>query len=257
MSAMGDARCWLFVAAALVAGCNLPGAPNKADRPIPANQVMDFDVLYAARCAGCHGADGKLGPAPPLNDPIFLAIVPDAELLRVVREGRNVSSAQKTPMPGFVQNLGGTLTDAQVKVLAEGIKKRWQSSTTAPTQSSSLPAYVADKTAAGGNKEEGMRVFARACANCHGDDGKGQKNGKPLRPGAVNDPAFLALISDQELRRVIISGRPDLGMPSYADKSGRPDDFRGLTSAEIDHLVALLRHWRIAESSNGQMVSRE
>jgi mono/diheme cytochrome c family protein len=254
---MGDARCWLVALSALAAGCNLPGAPNKADRPIAANQVVDFNVLYAARCAGCHGADGKLGPAPPLNDPIFLAIVPDAELLRIVREGRNVSPAQKTPMPGFAQNLGGPLTDAQVKVLAEGIKKRWQNSTTTPTQPSSLPAYAADTAIGGGNKDEGARVFARACAGCHGDDGKGQKNGKPLRPGAVNDPAFLALISDQELRRVIISGRADLGMPSYAAKTGRPDDFRALTSAEIDHLIALLRQWRIGESSNGQMVSRE
>jgi mono/diheme cytochrome c family protein len=218
---------------------------------------MDFNVLYAARCGGCHGADGKLGPAPPLNDPIFLAIVPDAELLRVVREGRNVSPAQKTPMPAFAQNLGGPLTDAQVKVLAEGIKKRWQNSTTSQAQPSFLPAYFADKTAGGGNKEEGIRVFARACAGCHGDDGKGQKDGKPLRPGAVNDPAFLALISDQELRRVIISGRPDLGMPSYADKTGRAADFRALTSAEVDHLIALLRQWRIAESSNAQMASRD
>ena len=257
MSALGDARCWLVAVAAFAGGCNLPGAPNEVDRPVPANQIMDFNVLYAARCVGCHGVDGKLGPAPPLNDPIFLAIVPDAELLRVVREGRKVSSAQKTPMPGFAQDMGGPLTDAQVMVLAEGIKKRWQDSTTAPTQPPSLPAYLADQTTGGGNKEEGIRVFARACAGCHGDDGKGQKDGKPLRPGAVNDPAFLALISDQALRRVIITGRPDLGMPSYADKTGRPDDFHPLTSAEIDHLIALLRQWRIAESSNVQMASRD
>jgi mono/diheme cytochrome c family protein len=257
VSALGDPRCWLVGVAALMGGCSLSGVPQKADRPIPANQVVDFGVLYAARCAGCHGADGKLGPAPPLNDPIFLAIVPEAELLRVVREGRNVSPAQKTPMPGFAQHLGGPLTEAQVKVLAEGIKKRWQSSTTGPTQPSSLPAYFADKTTDRGNKEEGIRVFARACAGCHGDDGKGQKDGKPLRSGAVNDPAFLALISDQELRRVIISGRPDLGMPSYAEKIGRPDDFRALTSAEIDHLIALLKEWRIGESANKEMVSRD
>jgi mono/diheme cytochrome c family protein len=257
VSALGDARCWFIALAALTGGCNFPGAPNKADRPIPANQVLDFNTLYAARCAGCHGADGKIGPAPPLNDPIFLAIVPDAELLSVVREGRNVSPAQKTPMPGFAQKMGGPLTDAQVKVLAEGIKKRWQSSAMTPPQSSALPPYFADTPAGGGNKEEGTRVFARACAGCHGDDGKGQKDGKPLRPGAVNNSAFLALTSDQELRRLIISGRPDLGMPSYADKTGRPDDFRALTSAEIDHLISLLRGWRNGESSNKQMASRD
>jgi mono/diheme cytochrome c family protein len=257
VSALGDARCWTVAVAAFIGGCNFPGAPNKADRPVPANRVMDFDVLYAARCAGCHGTDGKLGPAPPINDAVFLAIVPDAELLRIVREGRNASPGQKTPMPGFAQTMGGPLTDAQVKVLAEGIKKRWQNSATTPLQSSSLPPYFAEKTSNGGDKEEGSRVFARACAGCHGEDGKGLKDGKPLRPGAVNDPAFLALISDQELRRLIISGRPDLGMPSYANKTGRPDDFRALTSAEIDHLIALFRGWRNGESSNKQMASRD
>ena len=46
--------------------------------------VMDFATLYATNCAACHGADGKLGPAPPLNDPLFRAIVPQ----RYRRTGR-------------------------------------------------------------------------------------------------------------------------------------------------------------------------
>ena len=57
----------------------------------------------------------------------------------------------------------------------------------------------------------------------------------------MHDPAFLALISDQELRRIIISGRPDLGMPSYAEKTGRPPDFRALTSAEAAACICLSR----------------
>src|SRR5262252_2083695 len=85
----------------LACGCDLPGQPRLADRPVPADQVADFDTLYKMHCAGCHGADGKLGPAPPLNDPLFLAIVPDDELLRVIREGRAVTARQKSPMPAF------------------------------------------------------------------------------------------------------------------------------------------------------------
>jgi cytochrome c oxidase cbb3-type subunit 3/ubiquinol-cytochrome c reductase cytochrome c subunit len=65
-----------------------------------------------------------------------------------------------------------------------------------------------------------------------------------LPGGAINNQAFLALISDQALRRTIITGRPDLGMPAYDGKAGRKPDFRALTSAEIDDLVALLRYWR-------------
>ncbi len=43
------------------------------------------------------------------------------------------------------------------------------------------------------------------------------------------------------LRRLIITGRPDLKMPDYAQTDGRDDDFRPLTSDEINDLVGYLR----------------
>jgi cytochrome c oxidase cbb3-type subunit 3 len=226
----------------LAAGCDLPGKPRYADRPKPADQVVDFRFLYKTRCAGCHGADGKLGPAPPLNDPIFLAIVPNADLLRVIREGRTVTPGQKSPMPAFARDRGGPLTGEQVKVLAEGIKKRW-----GPPASGSPPPYLSSTGGKGGDDKKGARVFARACAVCHGPQGRGEKDGRPLSGGAINRPAFLALISDQALRRIIITGRPDLGMPAY-NHADRPP----VTGAEIDDLVALLRSWRQGGSSSGQ-----
>src|SRR3972149_6699814 len=79
---------------AFTAGCEPPGKPDPAARPVMPDQVMDFDRLFASNCAGCHGAAGELGPAPPLNDPLFVAIVPDDVLVRVVRDGR-----PGTPMP--------------------------------------------------------------------------------------------------------------------------------------------------------------
>ena len=223
----------------LTAGCDLPGKPREADRPVPADQVKDFNVLFGARCAGCHGADGKLGPAPPLNDPLFLAIVPDVELLRVISEGRAVTAAQKSPMPAFARSRGGPLTDAQVKVLAEGIKKRWGPSASGDAP----PPYLSSAGGKGVNRDEGARVFARACADCHGQEGEGVEREGGLRR-KINDPAFLALISDKALRRIIITGRPDLGMPAYDSTRDRPADFRPLTSAQIDDLVALLASWR-------------
>jgi len=222
----------------LTGGCDLPGKPREADRPVPADQVRGFDALYGARCAGCHGADGQLGPAPPLNDPVFLAIVPDAELRHVIAEGRAVTDAQRSPMPGFARDRGGPLTGEQVQVLAEGIKKRW-----GPAASGEAPPqYLSPAGTKGGNRDEGARVFARACAGCHGRQGEGGEDDDG--PGAINEPAFLALISDKALRRIVITGRPDLGMPAYDGTDGRPDDFRPLTSAQIDDLVALLASWR-------------
>jgi len=262
-------RSWrlLPLLAALTAGCDLPGRPDPADRPVPADQVKDFGALYATHCAGCHGADGKLGPAPPLNDALFLAIVPDAELLRVITEGRTVTPAQKSPMPAFARERGGPLTAAQVKALAEGIKERWGAS---KPKAQSLPAYLAPPApvvARSGDRAitadhattgaataergataraktgEGARVFARACAGCHGSQGQGGKNGD-RQVGAINNQAFLALISDQAIRRYAITGRPDLGMPAFDGHNGRSAEFRPLSSAEIDDLVALLASWR-------------
>ena len=105
-----------------------------------------------------------MGPAPPLNDPLFLAMVPDAELLRVITEGRIVTPGQKSPMPAFAQDRGGALTGAQVKVLTDGIKERWGPPA---SPSGSVPAYLGPAAGGGGNKDEGARVFALACAGCH------------------------------------------------------------------------------------------
>src|ERR1700729_3929098 len=48
---------WL---ALFAAGCdaNFPGKPNPKDRPVPADKVISFEVLYGQNCAGCHGKDG-------------------------------------------------------------------------------------------------------------------------------------------------------------------------------------------------------
>jgi mono/diheme cytochrome c family protein len=224
----------------LVAGCNLPGKPDPANRPVPADQVEDFHTLYTTHCAGCHGADGRLGPAPPLNDPIFLAIVPEADLVQVITGGRAVTVTQATPMPAFSRSDGGPLTTAQVEVLAAGIKEHWKPR----AETRPLPAYRT--SANGGNRDQGLRVFARACAGCHGSNGQGADQ------GAINEPAFLALISDQALRRLVITGRPDLGMPAYDETIGRSPEFQPLTNEDINDLVALLASWRQTSPAESQ-----
>lgn len=232
----------------IAAGCNPPGKPNPANRPELPGQVLGFEQLFATNCAGCHGANGLLGPAPPLNDQLFVEIVSEAELLRVIRDGRT-----GTPMPPFAHENGGSLTDAQVKVLAEGIKSHWKSEK--PPEATPPPYVIAKNEGlqlSPINFERGAQVYERACAGCHGPNGTGgERNGS--MGGAINDPAFLALISDQALRRIIITGRPDLGMPTYAEQDGRPSDYAPLTSAEIDDLVALLTDWR----ANSKVVRSE
>lgn len=236
-----SSRVYALVAMAfplILIGCDpLPGKPDPTHRPIAPNLVVDFDTLFQANCAGCHGRDGRLGPAPPLNDTNFLAIVPDAELHDLIHNGR-----AGTLMPGFATLNGGTLTDVQIEVLATGLKSRWPEQ---KLDSGILPPYLV----AAGNLESGKGVFEKACASCHGTEGEGGM------VGAINDRAFLSLISDQALRRIVITGRPDLGMPNYADKEGRDDDFLPLTSEEINDVVSLLASWRTPDASPTEQMS--
>jgi mono/diheme cytochrome c family protein len=229
----------------LLAGCNWPGKPDPADRPVPADKVLDFAKLYEQNCSGCHGAKGMLGPAPPLNDALFLSIVPDAVLLRVIREGR-----RGTPMPAFAQEQGGSLTDEQVKVLAEGIKPQWSKPLEGSTDK--VPPYLATGQ---GSVERGNKVFMRACTVCHGVQGEGIKRDGEVAQ-RLNDPAFLALISNQALRRIVITGRPDLGMPDYAGKRKENAHFNPLTSAQVDDVVALLSSWAPERPGQGKRTDK-
>ena len=190
--------------------------------------------LYA-NCSGCHRADSASARAP-LNDPLFLAIASDADLMRTIAEGRT-----GTPMPPFDQAKGGPLTAEQVRVLSDGLKRRWHPAEVPP---GSVPAYTAPSPATdGASVARGKAVFARACAHCHGDDGQGGKSdGRTV--GAIHDAAFLTLTSDQVLRRYLITGRPDLGMPGFSHSFGRPAGFQPLAAADLLDLSALLASWR-------------
>ncbi|MGA8879213.1 MAG: cytochrome c, partial [Candidatus Korobacteraceae bacterium] len=91
--------------AALLAlgGCdaNLPGKPTEASIVKRPTDILDPVVLYQANCSGCHGAEGKLGPAPPIGDPLYLSIVDDDTLRNTISKGRT-----GTAMSAFAQSEG-------------------------------------------------------------------------------------------------------------------------------------------------------
>lgn len=220
----------LLLATAGLPGCDsLPGKPDPADRYVEPQKITDFDTLYEKNCSGCHGADGTLGAARPLNDPLFLAVAGVSDLEKVIGQGQ-----KGTPMPPFAISQGGALAEIQVKALAQGLIEKWGGT---PPKGPLPPYTEAEAQAAGflpGNVAEGGRAYETFCGECHGAAGKGGERG-----GSVVDGSFLALVSNQSLRTTIISGRTDLGMPNYREHSAGTRTL-AMTPQQISDVVAWL-----------------
>jgi cytochrome c oxidase cbb3-type subunit III len=206
------------------AGCPPPpGKPAIEGRWAHPSQVTDFRRLYAQNCAGCHGADGSLGAARPLNDPLYLAFAGADTLRQVTAKG-----VPGTAMPGFAQTAGGNLTDRQIDLLVEGMNAQW--GRPEGFKDVALPPYRPESAVAG-DPQQGATDYQIYCSRCHGTEGKGG-----LYAGAIIDPNYLTLVSDQSFRTTLAAGRPDLGMPDWRSRlPGRP-----MSAQEISDVAAWL-----------------
>ena len=208
-------------------GCGrLPGKPTAADVELQPRQVRDFDVLFGQNCSGCHGKDGKGNGALALNNPTYLAIASDEVVRRVTSKG-----VPGTLMPAFLKSAGGTLTDEQVEILVHEMRARW--SKPGDLANATPPPYAASTP---GDPNHGAEVYATFCASCHGSDGRGTPKG-----GAIVDDSYLALVSDQGLRTLVIAGRPDL---PHADWRGYVLG-HAITAQDVTDLIAWLASKRV------------
>jgi mono/diheme cytochrome c family protein len=189
--------------------------------------VLDPVVLFNQNCSRCHGADGKNAPAMMLSDPVYSAIVDDDTLRSTISKGR-----PGTAMSAFAQKEGGMLTDDQATAIIRGIRERWSKPNA--LGGNSAPPYA---TKSAGDATHGQSVQGTYCSSCHGTGG----NGGP-KAGSVTNGAYLSLISDQGLRTIVITGRPDFDAPDWRNNvPGRP-----MTDHEITDVVAWLASQRPA-----------
>jgi mono/diheme cytochrome c family protein len=221
----------------LLSGCGSPhGQPLKGSEALAPNEILDFETLYAENCAGCHGAEGRGGAAIALANPVYLAIADDAAMRKVIANG-----VRGTAMPAFAESACGMLTDKQIDVITTQIRSRL--SRPANVDAANLPSY-APKSA--GNVSQGEAAYKTYCESCHGPNGRGGPKGS-----AITDDSFLALISDQELRTIVISGRPELGAPDWrANVPGKP-----MSDQEITDVVAWLTSRRVQNPGQPYSVS--
>ena len=205
--------------------CKAPGKPGPAEeRP---EEVKDFNVLYKQNCAACHGEQGHGGIAISLANPVYIALAGQQQIAKATAEG-----GPGELMPAFGKKHGGFLTNEQVEILASGIVQRWGQANA--LHGATAPSYAATLTA---NPAAGKAVFESACVRCHQD--AAHQNPKVRNAGPITDPDFLALISDQNLRTTILTGKPDEGMPDWRGYGAQP-----LSDQQVTDLVAWLASQR-------------
>ena len=215
------------LAVIVLSGCSAPhGQPDKGSEVLAPNEVMDFGTLYAENCAGCHGAEGRGGAAIALANPVYLTIADDAAIRKVIANG-----VQGTAMPAFAVTAGGMLTDPQIDVITKGMRSRW--SQQGILDAATAPPYAPKSS---GDTQRGEAAYKTYCESCHGPGGVGGHKGS-----AITDDSFLALVSDQGLRTIVITGRPELGAPDWrGNVPGKP-----MSDQEVTDVVAWLASRRV------------
>lgn len=179
------------------------------------------DELYGRHCSSCHGIDGRGGVGVPIAMPSFIDSVSDRYLTTTIRHGR----------PGRIMPAFNALSDAQVNAIVKHLRS-W----------SDKPAPKDDNAIVKGDKAHGEQLFAKRCAQCHGDDGRGGKGtgvtfsrerNLPIIAPALNNAGFLAAASDSMIRDTIALGREGTPMTSMLAA--------GLSKQDINDLVVFIR----------------
>jgi len=217
----------LAFGAILFSACGTPhGQPHGNTEALAPNEVLEFATLYSENCAACHGEKGRGGAAIALADPVYLALADDRTIRNVIANG-----VKGTAMPAFAESAGGLLTNQQIDVITQKIRAEW--SRPGILDGAHPPGYAAKSA---GDPQRGQAAYKTYCESCHGPDGHGSPKGS-----AITNDSFLALVSDQGLRTIVIAGRPELGAPDWrGDVRGKP-----MSDQEVTDVVAWLASRRV------------
>lgn len=173
------------------------------------------EQLYRATCFACHGVDpshdGPLGPSIQGSSRELMKV-------RLEKGGRHYP-------PGYTPKRDTTVMPPQAHLLP---------------QIDDLLAYINKDFIGDGALREapptdpllarGKAAFVPTCGACHQPDGRGRPG---LAPSVI-DQDFLALVSDDFIKKTVKQGRPGTNMISFAFL---PDE-------KIDEIVAYIRSFQ-------------
>jgi len=156
---------------------------DRRDEAIAERQAAETGAgrdLWATNCASCHGDNGEGVDAPALNAEEFLAQATDEQIHHVTQAG-----VPGTEMAAWWNELGGTLTDEQIRAVVRYVlswketapsRPDWRNPTTsAATTTTIAPAEEAAPTPAPGPQEVTITVTDSACSPLEIDIPAGQQ----------------------------------------------------------------------------------
>jgi cytochrome c oxidase cbb3-type subunit 3 len=218
---------FLALGAILISACGTPrGQPHGSAEVLAPNEVLEFPPLYSDNCAGCHGGNGRGGAAIALANPVYIALADDLAIRNAIANG-----VGGTAMPAFAESAGGLLTNKQIDVIVQQLRARWGKP--GILDGANPPGYAAKFP---GDPQRGQAAYKTYCESCHGLDGRGGPKGS-----AITNDSFLALVSDQGLRTIVIAGRPEMEAPDWrGNVRGIP-----MSDQEVTDVVAWLASRRV------------
>ena len=118
---------------------------------------------------------------------------------------------------------------------------------------SSAPAVTHNTEPVKGDADRGSGLFAKYCAQCHGEEGKGgtgtgvtfsRKRDLPIIAPALNNTGFLAAATDDMIRHTLVYGREGTPMTSML--------VAGLSEQDIDDVIAYVRSFQSGQSAGDE-----
>jgi mono/diheme cytochrome c family protein len=188
--------------------------------------ATDGATLYGTFCAACHGPNGEgmrypgMTAFPAIGNPDFLAVASDRFITATVTHGR-----PGRRMPAWGEKEGG-LRPEEIEAVVRYVRGFGDG----------VPAPVETQPArwSAGDAAQGARLYADACASCHGVAGEGKEG------PALNNRALLRHATDTYLFETIRRGRRGTSMPAFSAPSPA---HRLLADDEIESIVRFLRTW--------------
>jgi mono/diheme cytochrome c family protein len=165
---------------------------DPADR---ADDASRGEAVFATLCASCHGPDGHG------NGPAGLVLLPHpADLTAGRMSAKGIAHVVANGMPGTGMPAFGTAPQKDVRAVESYVL--------------TLCTDDAPPTAV---TEEAKQLYVQNCANCHGEDGRGDGIAGKLLPRPAAD-FHLRRPTLDHATEVITEGVPGTGMPAWKTK---------------------------------------